>query len=217
MIRVCVAGAEGRMGRLVASAVEEEDGLVLQGRADPRRGTGLRDILRARDTDVVVDFTHAEAARENIRLCRQAGVDIVVGTSGVDVAAIPESTRANVLVVPNFSVGAALLARWAGQARGLFGKAEIVDLHPQHKRDAPSGTAVSLRASLGEDTPVHSLRLPGAPVAEHGVTLGGEGEMLAVRHTVTDRSAYLPGVLLAIRGVQDLARSPALGLETLLP
>ncbi len=216
VIRVAVAGAAGRMGATVCEAVQGAEDLELTGRADPALGTALRDVLD--DADVVVDFTRPDTALENALACVEAGVHVVVGTTGFDAGALrelPADARANVFVAPNFAIGAVLMMRFAAEASKHLAKAEIIELHHDAKLDAPSGTAARTAELMDGDVAIHSVRLPGL-VAHHEVILGDVGQTLTIRHDSTDRRSFMPGVLLAIRRVGSLERSPLVGLEHLL-
>ena len=212
-IRVGVAGAAGRMGQAVCTAVEEADDLTLAGRADPVLGVDLAEILDR--VDVVVDFTRPETALENARQCVRAGVHVVVGTTGWDPEALRSERGANVFVAPNFAIGAVLMMQFAVQASRYMTKAEIIELHHERKVDAPSGTAARTAALMDGDVPIHSVRLPGL-VAHQEVILGDVGQTLTIRHDSMDRTSFMPGVLLAVRKVGALEESPVVGLEHLL-
>ena len=221
MTRVAVAGAAGRMGATTCDAVEEADDLELIGRADPSLDVELTEVLK--EADVVVDFTTPEAAPENVRACVEAGVHAVVGTTGFDLEPLREAASggaANVLVVPNFAIGAVLMMRFAAEAARHMPESEIVELHHDRKLDAPSGTAkrtaeLISRAGGNVHDPIHSVRLPGL-VAHQEVILGAEGQTLTIRHDSLDRSSFMPGVLLAIRKVGALPEPFTVGLEALL-
>jgi 4-hydroxy-tetrahydrodipicolinate reductase len=213
-IRVGVAGAAGRMGATVCQAVEGADDMTLTGRADPALGVALADVLG--DCDVVVDFTTPATAFDNALACVRAGVHAVVGTTGWDPDPLrDERSAANVFVAPNFAIGAVLMMRFAAEASRYMAKAEIVELHHDGKLDAPSGTAARTAELMDGAVPIHSVRLPGL-VAHHEVILGDVGQTLTIRHDSTDRTSFMPGVLLAIRRVGDLPESPMVGLEHLL-
>ena len=212
-IRVGVSGAAGRMGQTVCTAVEEAADMTLSGRADPALGVALADILA--DCDVVVDFTRPDTALDNVRACVRAGVHAVVGTTGWDPAPLRGETGGNVFVAPNFAIGAVLMMQFAARASKYMTKAEIVELHHDRKLDAPSGTAARTAHLMDGDVPIHSVRLPGL-VAHHEVILGDVGQTLTIRHDSTDRTSFMPGVLLAIRRVGSLTESPVVGLEHLL-
>jgi 4-hydroxy-tetrahydrodipicolinate reductase len=224
MIKVAVAGAAGRMGATVCAAVEGALDMELVGRADPLLDVALADVLG--DAEVVVDFTRPDTALENALECVGAGVHVVIGTTGFDVEPL-KSTRtpeglpqANVLIAPNFAIGAVLMMRFAAEAAGHMARAEIIELHHDQKLDAPSGTAkrtaALMAAASGEpEPPIHSVRLPGL-VAHQEVILGDVGQTLSIRHDTTGRESFMPGVLLAVRRVGDLPESPVVGLESLL-
>jgi 4-hydroxy-tetrahydrodipicolinate reductase len=213
MIRVGVAGAAGRMGATVCEAVEGAEDLQLAGRADPSLGVALADILG--DCDVVVDFTTPQTALGNALECVRAGVHVVIGTTGFDPEPLRRETGANVLIAPNFAIGAVLMMRFAAEASRHMAKAEIIELHHDRKVDAPSGTAARTAELMDGEVPIHSVRLPGL-VAHQVVILGDVGQTLTIRHDSTDRTSFMPGVLLAVRRVADLPESPIVGLEHLL-
>ncbi len=253
MIRVAVAGAGGRMGLAVCAAVEGADDMQLTGRADPLLGTTLAEVLP--NADVVVDFTRPDTALENAVACVRAGVHAVVGTTGFDLGELEracanergpttgaegagagayepagERARANVLVAPNFAIGAVLMMRFAAEAARHMAKAEIIELHHDGKLDAPSGTAaltaeLMTAASGGSEPggsgptrtviPIHSVRLPGL-VAHQEVIFGDLGQTLTIRHDSIDRESFMPGVLLAVRRIAALRRPLTVGLESLL-
>jgi 4-hydroxy-tetrahydrodipicolinate reductase len=224
MIKVAVAGAAGRMGTTVCAAVEAAADMELVGQADPLLGVTLEDVLPG--AEVLVDFTRPDTALENALACVHAGVHAVIGTTGFDLeplrrARTPAGRRAaNVIVAPNFAIGAVLMMRFAAEAVKHMANAEIIELHHDAKLDAPSGTA-KLTAQLmaaardGRQPPIHSVRLPGL-VAHQEVILGDVGQTLSIRHDTIGREAFMPGVLLAVRRVGDLEESPLVGLERLL-
>jgi len=216
MIRVAVAGAAGRMGQMVCAAVEGADDLTLAGRADPLLETSVDNVLDA--ADVLVDFTRPDTALDNARAALAAGVHVVIGTSGFDLDGLHEAARessANAFFAPNFALGAVLMMRFAAEASRVMARAEIIELHHEGKLDAPSGTAARTAEMMEGDVPIHSVRLPGI-VADQEVILGDVAQTLTIRHVTTDRTSFMPGVLLAIRRVADLPESPVVGLEHLL-
>jgi 4-hydroxy-tetrahydrodipicolinate reductase len=231
VIRVGVAGAAGRMGETVCSVVEGAPDMELVGRADPLLGVTLEQMLEQCAPEVVVDFTRPDTALQNALDCLRAGAHVVIGTTGFDVESLgeqaraiaaeaPERAAANVFVAPNFAIGAVLMMRFAAEASKYMGKAEIVELHHDGKLDAPSGTAartaqLMAEASGGETPPIHSVRLPGL-VANQEVILGDVGQTLTIRHDTTGRDSFMPGVLLAIRGVRTQPSPLVVGLENLL-
>jgi 4-hydroxy-tetrahydrodipicolinate reductase len=218
LINVAVSGAAGRMGETVCRAVEGADDMSLVGRADPLLQTPLQDVLG--DADVVVDFSTPDAAVENARHCVEAGVHCVMGTTGADFSELEGVGTANLFVAPNFAIGAVLMMEAAKLVAAHMPECEIVELHHEGKLDAPSGTAKRTAELIGEaggnvHEPIHSVRLPGL-VAHQEVIFGGEGQTLSIRHDSTARESFMPGVLLAVRKVGSLERSPTVGIENLL-
>jgi 4-hydroxy-tetrahydrodipicolinate reductase len=237
MIKVGVVGAGGRMGTETCRAVQAEPGLELVARVS--RGVPL-EVLTEAAAEVAVDFTVPSAVAANAAWYLDHGLHAVIGTTGLtddDVADLDRRARAaerGCLIAPNFALGAVLMMRFAQQAASHFERAEIVERHHERKLDAPSGTALrtarlmaEARAEPFEQTPdggarglqvagvrIHSLRLPGS-VAHQEVVFGGAGETLTIRHDSLDRSAFMPGVLLAIRRVAQL-KGAVVGLEHLL-
>ncbi len=244
MIRVGVLGARGRMGAVVCATVHEAADLTLTAAVD---AGDARDPLAG--CDVVVDFTDPAAVLENLRWCLARGLDVVVGTSGFDEARraaagewLALAPSARLLVVPNFSVGAVLMMRFAELAAPFFESAEIIEMHHPAKADAPSGTAAATaaivsaaRAGAGLGLPpdatasaahgargavldgvhVHSVRLSGL-LAHQEVLLGGHGEVLTIRHDSLERASFMPGVLAAVRGIAALPPGLTVGLAGLL-
>jgi 4-hydroxy-tetrahydrodipicolinate reductase len=142
----------------------------------------------------------------------------VIGTTGFDLAAVDTAARKAEVPcfhAPNFALGAVLMMRFASEAARSFPRAEIVELHADTKRDAPSGTARATAAAMGTDPPIHSVRLPGL-VAHQEVLFGGPGEVLTIRHDTTSREAFVPGVLLALDRVRGLPPGLTVGLDALL-
>jgi 4-hydroxy-tetrahydrodipicolinate reductase len=216
MMRVAVAGAAGRMGQTVCAAIEGADDMELAGRADPALGTAVADVLDG--ADVLVDFTRPDTALENARAALAAGVHVVIGTTGFDLDGLREAaagSSANAFFAPNFAIGAALMMRFAAEASRHMAAAEIIELHHAAKLDAPSGTAALTARLMEGDVPIHSVRLPGI-VADQEVILGDVAQTLTIRHVTTDRTSFMPGVLLAVRRVAELPESPTIGLDRLL-
>jgi 4-hydroxy-tetrahydrodipicolinate reductase len=222
-IKVVVSGAAGRMGETACEAVEGAGDMELVGRADPELDTKVTDVLEG--ADVLVDFTTPDAAPANVFDAIEAGVHAVVGSTGFDLDELRETvegteTKANCFVAPNFAIGAVLMMEVSKQIAPHMPEVEIIELHHDRKKDAPSGTAKRTAELIGEaggnvHEPIHSVRLPGL-VAHQEVTFGGEGQTLTVRHDSIDRSSFMPGVLLAVRKVADLPERFVVGLENLL-
>ena len=193
--------------------------------------------------DVAVDFTEAAAARDNLRWCASAGVHAVVGTTGLSEDDVDDLrslfTTSNCVVAPNFAIGAVLMMRFAELAARYFETVEIIELHHDAKVDAPSGTAVATAQRIAaasqdwaadptEDTvlewarggtgpagiPIHAVRLRGL-VAHQEVLFGTTGQTLLIRHDTTDRTSFMPGVLLAVKAVGDHP-GVTVGLDALL-
>jgi 4-hydroxy-tetrahydrodipicolinate reductase len=221
MIRVVLSGATGKVGRALLPAIDAADDLQLAAAAAPSLGLDLRSALAGAPADVVVDFTAPEFAAEACRLCTAAGVPLVLGTTGIGEEALhrlgEDAAAAGVPLfhAANFAIGAVLMMRFAEEASRHMPAAEIVELHADTKRDAPSGTSRATAARMQGDVPIHSVRLPGL-VAHQEVILGGAGETLTIRHDTTSREAFAPGVLLAVRTVRDLPPGLTVGLEILL-
>ena len=221
MIQVVVSGAAGRMGATVCEAVEGAEDMGLAAKADPALGVELTEALG--EADVVVDFSTPDAAPANARACLEAGVHVVVGTTGFDLDAlrdVAERSEANCFVAPNFAIGAVLMIEAAKLVAPQLPEVEIIELHHDQKQDAPSGTAKHTAELLREaggnvHEPIHSVRLPGL-VAHQEIVFGGQGQTLSIRHDSIDRSSFMPGVLLAIRKVPDLPERFVVGLENLL-
>lgn len=195
--------------------------------------------------DIIVEFSRPDVVMENLAVWRSFGANVVVGTSGFDTRRLGELDElwangpGNCLVVPNFSIGAVLMMSMAETAAPHFPVAEIVEIHHDEKADAPSGTAIATAQKIAAFAPqqqrsvdseelhdgalgahidnvrVHSIRLPGA-VAHQTVMFGGEGERLSITHDTSDRSAFMPGVLLAVRSIEAQKETVAVGLEALL-
>lgn len=259
LIRVLVTGAAGKMGREVVKAVTAEPDMTVVAAVDPANvgmsvddGQGgtiqlagdLEAALAATGPDVMVDFTHPTVVEGNLRTALRAGVDCVVGTTGLGddvlgtlVDEAPEQTC--LFVAPNFAIGAVLMMRFAQQAARWMPHVEIVELHHDRKADAPSGTSLrtasliaaargvepaipgretelldGARGALAAGIPVHSVRLPGL-VAHQEVLFGGPGQLLTLRHDSIDRTSFMPGVVLAVRRASELT-GLVVGLEHLL-
>jgi 4-hydroxy-tetrahydrodipicolinate reductase len=237
--RVGVVGATGKMGREVCRAVHAETDLELVA-AVSRSAAGRRldDALGLEGSDVVasaeieafipagvevaVDFTGPAYAPEHIGWGIEHGMHVVVGTTGFEIdPAWAKQDGVGIVVAPNFAIGAVLMMRFAEQAARLMPDAEIIEMHPPTKVDAPSGTALATadriaeaRGGIRDDVPIHSVRLPGL-VAHQEVILGAQGQTLTIRHDTTDRTAFMPGVILAIRAVGSRT-GLTVGLEPLL-
>ncbi len=246
MTRVMVVGAKGRVGRCIVAGVEAATDLTLAGVID--LGDDLGAAIASEKPDVAVDFTQPSAVFQNLQTLLARGVHGVVGTTGlaeselVQIDTLAREHNVACMVAPNFALGAVLMMRFAEEAARHFPWVEVVERHHEHKLDAPSGTAsvtaqriARVRAEIPRDpteketapgarggtidnVTVHSLRLPGS-VAHQEVWFGGTGETLVIRHDTVDRNVFVPGVLVAVRGIaQHSITQPGLvrGLEPIL-
>jgi 4-hydroxy-tetrahydrodipicolinate reductase len=201
-VRVVLFGRGGKVGTVLAPALESA-------------GHALVELGEA---EAMVDFTAPEAVEGNVRSALERGVPCVVGTSGWDpepLGGLAADRGLQLFVAPNFAIGAMVMLRLAAEAARHLPRAEIVELHGEAKKDAPSGTAKATAAALPGEPPIHSVRLPGL-VAHQEVLFGGEGQLLTIRHDAYSREAYVPGVLLALERVRTLPPGLTVGLETLL-
>jgi 4-hydroxy-tetrahydrodipicolinate reductase len=209
-VRVAFFGAEGKAGSAIVRRLETAGHEV--------RGIELGDAPDVSGCDAAVDFTTPAAAPENVRAALEQGVSCVVGTTGWDpreLGALAEEVGLRLFVAPNFSIGAVLMMRFAREAAVHFPRAEIVELHNEAKKDAPSGTAKATADLIGGDTAVHSVRLPGL-VAHQEVIFGSEGQVLTIRHDTTGRESFADGVLLALEKLDELPPGLTVGLDALL-
>ena len=205
-MRVALYGASGKVGAALVPALADAGHEVVDARLTGPDGC-----------DAAVDFTRPDAVVANVEACLAARVPVVIGTTGFDLDAIDASAREAAVpcfYAPNFALGAVLMMRFAEEAAKVFPHAEIVELHPDTKRDAPSGTAKATAARMGTDPAIHSVRLPGL-LAHQEVILGGLGETLTIRHDTTSRDAFVPGVLLALEHVRGLPAGLTVGLDAL--
>ena len=217
-IPVAIVGASGRMGRFAAQLLEHSESFALVASIGSR--DDLAAALRTAKPKVALDVTRAGLGFEHGAAMLEAGVRPLIGTSGVslqenaDLDRIARELGLGGLVVPNFSLGMCLLQRAAVEAARHFAKAEIVEMHHERKRDAPSGTSLDtaerMRAARGDPTsevPIHSVRLPGL-YAHQIVTFGAAGETYTLRHDMSDTTAFGPGIL---RGIEHASKALGVG------
>ena len=228
-LRVHVCGALGRMGSAAAAAIDSAGDLELVGTSG--RGDDLAAALRDTCPEVVVEFTRPDAAAANLRTILAAGAHAVSGTTGLadeqleDLGRQAAGAGVGLVHAANFALGAVLLQRFARQCAAWLDDVEIIELHHDAKLDAPSGTALETARQIGRaagrdlnadrprarelpgargapvaGVPIHSVRLPGL-LAHQEVLFGAVGQTLTLRHDTFDRSAFMPGVLLAVRRV----------------
>lgn len=248
MISVAISGAGGRLAGPIIGAVARADDLELKGLHNPNRtgqeieGVAITGDPAAIDADVIVETAHADVVFDNLEFWRDAGMTAVVGTSGFTFQRLDQlrsmwGEATPCLVVPNFSIGATLMMRFAAEAAEHFEAVEIVERHHATKPDAPSGTSLATAMGVSEHgggsaesseemvpgargadvegVRVHSLRLPGL-IAQQEVALSNVGEVLSIEHLSTSHESFASGALLAIRHVEALAGGVHLGLDTVL-
>ena len=248
MINVAVCGANGKMGQEVIKAVEADDNMTLVAKIDIKDGdfATIKDAKNSVKIDVLVDFTQPKSIYENALYCLNNGVNIVIGTTGLSDEEIDElknlaqKTGLGCLIAPNFSTGAVLMMKFAQMASKYFDNAEIIELHHNQKKDAPSGTALKTALMMaGENTNfttgncqevetikgargansynnihIHSVRMPGY-IASQEVIFGASGQILTIRHDSMNRECYMDGVLRAVRYVNE-NHNFVYGLENIL-
>lgn len=252
--KVIVTGACGKMGREIVKTLLAQEDFTVTGAVDTEEnaGTVLENSVGVRSglsdlvphADFLVDVSGGGAAPIFVREALRSGVRCLVGSTGLESRDLEsfekllDGTDNAVLVVPNFSIGAVLMMKFAQLAAPYFGSAEIIELHHEKKLDSPSGTALMTAEKMSEassfsDHPpaneklpqcrggvlnnirIHSIRLPGY-VAHQEVLLGGPGEILSIRHDSMSRESFMPGVLQALRSLKNL-RGLLFGLEHVLP
>jgi 4-hydroxy-tetrahydrodipicolinate reductase len=200
-VNVAFFGRGGKVGSVLAPALEAAG----------------HELVELSDAEAMVDFTAPEVVVDNVKAALEVGVPAVVGTTGWEPQALDGLAKergVQLFVAPNFAIGAVLMMRLAEDAARYLPRTEIVELHAEAKKDAPSGTAKATAERLG-GAPIHSVRLPGL-VAHQEVLLGGEGQLLTIRHDAFSREAYVPGVLLALERLHTLPPGLTVGLEALL-
>ncbi len=236
MIRVAVCGANGRMGQEVVKAVNNADDMTLVAQIDIYNGqfATIKDAKESVKIDILVDFTQPDSIYENALYCLNNDIKMVIGTTGLsdmqikELKKLSEQNGVACLIAPNFSTGAVLMMKFAEMASKYFENAEIIELHHNKKKDAPSGTAVKTAALMSEGAEsyttgncaeketiagargansynnihIHSVRIPGY-MASQEVLFGSNGQILTIRHDSTNRECYMPGVLLGIRYVAE--------------
>jgi 4-hydroxy-tetrahydrodipicolinate reductase len=201
-VKITLNGRGGKVGRVLAPALEAA-------------GHELVDLDAA---EAMIDFTTPDAVEVNVVAALERGVPCVIGTSRFDEIKIDALARERGLAcfhAPNFALGAVLMLRFAEEAARQMPRAEIIELHNEAKKDAPSGTAKATARLIGGDPTIHSVRLPGL-VAHQEVLFGGDGQLLTIRHDTFSREAFVPGVLLALGRLDTLPPGLTVGLDTLL-
>lgn len=248
MIRVAVSGAGGKLANPIISSVVASEDLELAALYNPNRegvemhGVNITAAPEAIEADVMVETAHPDVVFDNLAMWKEKGLATVVGTSGFTPERLIElremwGKESPCLVVPNFSVGAVLMMRFAVEAASMFEAVEIVERHHATKPDAPSGTSLATAMGIGvaggrsvesseelvkgarggdlDGVRIHSLRLPGL-IAQQEVALSNPGEVLSIEHLSTSYESFAAGALLAIRGVRDLAGGVHVGLPAVM-
>lgn len=250
MIKVGVCGALGKMGQEVCRAVNNASDMELTAKIDIAGGDGiytsLEKAVSACNIDVIIDFTKPDVIFNNAKFCLNNGIKTVIGTTGLNDSQIEElhqlscEKKTGCMIVPNFSTGAVLMMMFAQQAAKYFDNAEIIELHHNQKKDAPSGTAIKTAKMMSEakatfmkgncaetetitgarggtsysDIKIHSVRMPGY-IASQEVIFGSSGQIFKIRHDSMDRTCYMDGVLRAVRHIEQ-ANDFIYGLEKIL-
>ena len=237
MIKVAVCGAMGKMGKEVCQAVLDCPDTELVAKIDISSDEmyhHIEDANRVVDIDVLVDFTQPKSIFENAKYCLNNGIKIVIGTTGLKdeeiefLKKLSQEKNTGCLIAPNFSTGAVLMMMFARQAAKYFDNAEIIELHHNQKKDAPSGTAIKTAAMMAEvkddftknncpetetiegarggnsysNIHIHSVRMPGY-IASQEVIFGSSGQIMTIRHDSMDRKCYMQGVLLAVKHIAE--------------
>ena len=206
-MKVALYGAGGKVGSVLGPALIAAGHDLVDGRE-----------LGPAGCDVAVDFTIPDAVVGTVAVCVEVHVPVVIGTTGFAVEEVDMLARAAdvpCFFAPNYALGAVLMMRFAEEAARAYPHGEIVELHADTKRDAPSGTAKETARRMGTDPAIHSVRLPGL-IAHQEVIFGGVGETLTLRHDTTSREVFVPGVLRALAAVRDLPPGLTVGLDALL-
>jgi len=209
-MKIAFFGAAGKVGLALVPVLERAGHEV--------RGIEIGEEPDISGLDAAVDFTTPDAAPANARAALDQGVSCVIGTTGWDpqpLDAVARERGLRLFVAPNFSVGAVLMMRFAEQAAQYFPRAEVIELHNEAKKDAPSGTARATADLIGGDAVIHSVRLPGL-VAHQEVIFGSEGQLLTIRHDTTARESFADGVLLALERLDSLPPGLTVGLDRIL-
>ncbi|MCR5266246.1 MAG: 4-hydroxy-tetrahydrodipicolinate reductase [Cyanobacteria bacterium RUI128] len=236
MIKVAVCGANGKMGREVVKAVNASDDMELVAKIDIFEGEfdSIENAHKTKAIDVLIDFTQPKSIYENALYCLNNKINIVIGTTGLsdeqikNLEELSDKNKTACFIAPNFSTGAVLMMMFSKMASKYFDNAEIIELHHNQKKDAPSGTAVKTAAMMAEvndnfasgncaevetikgargassynNIHIHSVRMPGY-IASQEVIFGAGGQILKIRHDSMNRECYMPGVLMAVRYAFD--------------
>ena len=201
-MKITLNGRRGKVGLVLGPALEEAG----------------HELVELDAAEAMIDFTVPDAVEANVGAALERGIPSVIGTTGFDQARVDVAARERGVAcfhAPNFALGAVLMMRFAGEAAAHMPRAEIVELHNEAKKDAPSGTAKAIAEIVGGEPKIHSVRLPGL-VAHQEVLFGGDGQLLTIRHDTFSREAFAPGVLLAVERLGTLPPGLTVGLDALL-
>ena len=201
-MKITLNGRRGKVGLVLGPALEDAG----------------HELVELDAAEAMIDFTSPEAVEANVRAALERGIPSVIGTTGFDHASVDAAARERGIAcfhAPNFAVGAVLMMRFAREAAAQMPRAEIIELHNEAKKDAPSGTAKATAELVGGEPTIHSVRLPGL-VAHQEVLFGGDGQLLTIRHDTFSREAFVPGVLLALGRLDGLPPGLTVGLDALL-
>ena len=244
-LNILVNGCAGKMGSEAIKAVSKESDMNLVGAVDVDPAfkgldagevCGIKNMgvpvtsdlvqtIKATGADIMIDFTVPHKVMDSIRAAAQNKCHVIVGTTGIneenlkEIETLCKNNNINVLVAPNFAIGAVLMMKFATEAVKYMPKAEIIELHHDQKLDAPSGTSIKTAEMMKKtghvkDVPIHSVRLPGF-VAHQEVIFGGLGQTLTIRHDSISRESFMPGVVMAARKIKGL-KGLVYGLENIL-
>lgn len=248
-MKVAVSGAMGRLGSAIAHGISKAGDMQLSGAYAPGHmsksvaGVAVEDAFENIDAQILVECAHPVVVMENLKKWHSRGIRVVVGTSGFTEDRIAElksfwgNDDPGCLIVPNFSIGAVLMMRFAEMTSPYFDSAEIIERHEEKKPDAPSGTALATAMRMGkkrssaklEDNTeivegargglvsgvrVHSLRMKGL-LSDQEVAFSNQGETFSIHHSSTSYESFANGALLAIRYVSEL-KGVQIGLDAAL-
>jgi 4-hydroxy-tetrahydrodipicolinate reductase len=248
-VRVAVSGAMGRLGSVVSKGVASAEDMQLSGVYDPGHpgnvvaGMEIETSIENIEAEIVVECTHPDVVMENLRQWHAKGISAVVGTSGFSEERIEEvksfwtNADTSCLIVPNFSIGAVLMMRFAEMASPYFDSAEIIERHEDTKPEAPSGTALATAMRMGKvrnqteeleshelakgargglvsGVRVHSLRMKGL-LSDQEVAFSNLGETFSIHHRSTSYESFANGALVAIRYAHTI-KGVAIGLDAAL-
>ncbi len=240
-LNILVNGAFGRMGQMTVKGLAAYPELKLVGQTG--REYDLKKSILDSHADVVIDFTRPESVFENTATILEAGAHPVIGTSGLtkEQINILQETAAKLklggIIVPNFSLGAVLMMKYAREIAKYMPHVEIIEMHHDEKADSPSGTALrsaemiaqtitlpptkpckeTVPGARGADYQgihIHAIRLPGL-LAHQQIIFGNPGETLTLRHDSIDRDCFMPGIAFACKKAVQL-ESLIYGLEEIV-